>query len=420
MKIMQSKDFIQIRLESVISSQDHEFLTEFYGPLIGLDAIGLYLALKQYEGLLDQEVIAVEAWLTLIQSAPQQFHQARLQLEALGLLRTYQQSFEQTQLYTLSLYAPKPPHDFFHDPLLKGLLLQRIGTAALKRLETKYLTTALPKDAIEISSSFGEVFHPDLNHPAFVLSNQPQVKGKTLAEIRKPFDRILFAEQLKVEFSLDINKLHPDDLDEAVTIATLVGLDELAMANLFGTFLDAQYRLMRPQFIQAARQEKRLPFVRQRQQQKFQFQETSTQAVLINQLEMMAPVEFLSSRQRGAEVSPADFSLLIRLQQQYHLPNPVINALIYHVLTTQNNVLSSRLVEKIAGSLSRVNLSHASDVLDYFLQLSQSNYPQNKRTTSKQNGGQEQPTNESNTPQSSPIIDDHELNTLEEQVKGLK
>jgi replication initiation and membrane attachment protein len=420
MKTIQSQDFIQIRLESMLSHQDLEFVTEFYGPLMSLEAIGLYMTLRQYEGLLDQQPLLLQTWLTMLQSSPQQFQQARIQLEALGLLRTYQQDYAQTKLFVMSVFAPKNPFDFFNDPLLKGLLLQRLGTVALKRLETKYATSAIASDAKEVSASFGEVFHPDLHHPAFLLSSHTNVKGKTLAEIRKPFDRLQFAEQLKIEFSLDPQKLHPDDLDAAVNIASLVGIDELAMANLFGTLLDANHRLNLPALEKAARQEKRLPFVRQRQQQKYQFQETSSHAVLVNQLEMMTPVEFLTSRQQGAEVSPADFSLLMRLANHYRLANPVINALIYHVLTTQNNVLSSRYVEKVAATLTREkDLQHASDVLDYFYRISlPKTYPSKPYANKGASKAEASPAAASVT--TNPEISDEEIQALETKLKGLK
>lgn len=419
MKTMHSKDFIQIRLESIVSSQDLEFLTEFYGPLIGLESLGLFLTLKQYEGLLDQEPVSLESWLSTIQTSPQVFQQARVHLEAVGLLRTYQEKFQDTQLYTLSLFGPKNPLDFFGDPLLKGMLLQRIGQMGLKRLETKYRATPSPAGQQEISASFGEVFHPDLNHPAFVLSTSPQLKGKSLATIRKPFDRIQFEEQLHHEFNLDVKKLHEEDLNQAVTIATLMGLDELAMANLFGTYLDANFRLNLIGLENAARHEKRLPFVKSRQKQKFQFQETSSHAILLNQLEMMAPVEYLVELQKGAEISQADFNLLKRLQENYHLENAAINALVYFVLKTQNNMLVAKYVEKLAAQLSRESqkLVHASDVLDYFYRITQPK-PTTKPTPIKP----VVETIDATTPnQDQPLtLSEDKLRELEEKLKGLK
>jgi replication initiation and membrane attachment protein len=419
MKIINTQDFLQIRLESNISSLDIEFLVEFYGPIIGMDAIGLYVGLKQQDALLEGNFLDLATWLTYLQTTPQAFHQARIYLEAVGLLRTYQQTSQQTQQFTFSLYAPKNPQGFMDDPILKGLLIQRAGTTYLQRLSTKYVLPSIDPQAKEVSVSFGEVFHPDLNHPAFMNQSNPQYKGKTLAEIRQPFDAIRFAEQLKAQFSIDMKKLNADDMTQIIAIATLTGLDELAAADIVGTNLDMNHRLLMDKVMQAARQEKRLPFVRQRQQQKIQLQETSSQTIAINQMEMLTPMAFLSMKQQGAEVSPADFSLLLRLQTQYALPNPVINALIHHVLTTQNNVLSSRYVEKLAGSLKRENLQHAVDTMDYFFQINQPRtakvYPGKKEETT--------PTADTNPlplPKENEQVDDQELDTLESNMKGLK
>jgi replication initiation and membrane attachment protein len=415
MKIINTQDFIQIRLESNISSLDIEFLVEFYGPIVGMDAIGLYVGLKQQDALLEGNFLDLATWLTYLQTTPQAFHQARIHLEAVGLLRTYQQ----TQQFTFSLYAPKNPQGFMDDPILKGLLIQRAGTTYLQRLSTKYVLPSIDPKAKEVSVSFGEVFHPDLNHPAFMNQSNPQYKGKTLAEIRQPFDAIRFAEQLKAQFSIDMKKLNADDMTQIIAIATLTGLDELAAADIVGTNLDMNHRLLMDKVMQAARQEKRLPFVRQRQQQKIQLQETSSQTIAINQMEMLTPMAFLSMKQQGAEVSPADFSLLLRLQTQYALPNPVINALMHHVLTTQNNVLSSRYVEKLAGSLTRENLQHAVDTMDYFYRINQ------PRTAKVYPGKKEEvtptvETNPSPLPKDNEQVDDQELDTLESNMKGLK
>jgi replication initiation and membrane attachment protein len=421
MKIITGQDLIQLHLETLISDQDVVVLTEFYGPLIGLEALGLYLSIKQQEGLLESEPITLANWLMLTQASPNQFHQARIQLEALGLLRTYEQILQQTHVFIMSLYAPKSPQAFLQDPILSGLLTQTIGPVALARLKTKYQFTLLPTGLKEVTTAFGEVFHPDLHHPAFVLNKHATIKGKTLAEIRQPFDRLQLSEQLKQQFSIDMGKLNSQDIDDVIAVATLVGLDELALADLIGTHLDMQHRIMIPKLIDAARTEKRLPFIRQRQQQKIQLSETSDQTVLINQMEMMPPLEFLSLKQHGADVAPADLSLLMKLQSQYQLANPVINALIHQVLATQNNVLSSRYVEKLAAALKRENVQHAIDTMDFFYKVSQP-----KSSIPKPSSSKEPEVNETKTPPlpiakaPSMPVDDHEIADLEAKLKGLK
>ncbi|MFZ9781914.1 MAG: hypothetical protein ACO3C8_01615, partial [Bacilli bacterium] len=113
MKIITSQDFIQLRLEAVISSADLDFLVEAYGPIIGIEAIGLFLTIKQQDGLLDGNPIDLTTFLSLLQTTPQTFHAARVQLEALGLLRTFEQTYQQTKLFTFTLFAPKSPQGFF-------------------------------------------------------------------------------------------------------------------------------------------------------------------------------------------------------------------------------------------------------------------------------------------------------------------
>jgi len=420
MKIISSQDFIQIRSESIISSLDMDFLFEAYAPFLGVEATGLYGVLKQQDQLLEGNQLIFSTFLSYFQSSPQIFQSARMQLEAVGLLRTYHQTFDKTNLFTFSIFAPKSPKAFMDDPILKGLLVQRTNHLYLKKIELKYATPSLDSQAKEVSVSFGEVFHPDLTHPAFSNASTASVKGKSLAEIRQPFDQLKFAEQLQHQFSIDIKKLHPDDLQQMISIATLTGLDELAAADIVGTNLDLHHRLNIDKVMQAARQDKSMvpSFIRHRQQQKVQLQETTTQVTLINQMEMLSPLDFLMMKQQGAEVSPADFSLLLRLQNQYALPKSVINALIHHVLTTQNNVLSSRYVEKLAGTLTRAKVQHAIDTMDYFYQLSQ---PRQMKIPSKKDLT-ETIVSQSKPEEAQPVsnVDEQELDQLEHKMKGLK
>jgi len=420
MKIISSQDFIQIRSESIISSLDMDFLFEAYAPFLGVEATGLYGVLKQQDQLLEGNQLIFSTFLSYFQSSPQIFQSARMQLEAVGLLRTYHQTFDKTNLFTFSIFAPKSPKAFMDDPILKGLLVQRTNHLYLKKIELKYATPSLDSQAKEVSVSFGEVFHPDLTHPAFSNASTASVKGKSLAEIRQPFDQLKFAEQLQHQFSIDIKKLHPDDLQQMISIATLTGLDELAAADIVGTNLDLHHRLNIDRVMQAARQDKSMvpSFIRHRQQQKVQLQETTTQVTLINQMEMLSPLDFLMMKQQGAEVSPADFSLLLRLQNQYALPKSVINALIHHVLTTQNNVLSSRYVEKLAGTLTRAKVQHAIDTMDYFYQLSQ---PRQMKIPSKKDLT-ETIVSQSKPEEAQPVsnVDEQELDQLEHKMKGLK
>lgn len=419
MKIISSQDFIQIRSESMISSLDLDFLFEAYAPFLGLEAVGLYGVLKQQDQILEGNQIVFSTFLSYFQSSPQVFQTARMHLEAVGLLRTFHQVFEKTNLFTFSIYAPKSPKAFMDDPILKGLLLQRTHLLYLKKIETKYVNSPIDPLSKEVSVSFGEVFHPDLTNPAFLNQSSANLKGKSLAEIRQPFDQIKFAEQLQHQFSIDIKKLHTDDLQQVISIATLTGLDELAAADIVGTNLDIHHRINIEKVMQAARQEKSIPsFIRHRQQQKVLLEETTSQTKIINQMELLSPVDFLMMKQQGAEVSPADFSLLLRLQNQYGLSASVINALIHHVLNTQHNILSSNYVEKLAATLRRVKVQHAIDTLDYFHQSSQPK--QTKSNFNKIESDMNLPNVNVSKSQTTTDVDEEELKQLEDKMKGFK
>ena len=92
----------------------------------------------------------------------------------------------------------------------------------------------------------------------------------------------------------------------------------------------------------------------------------SEKARLINRMEVESSLDFLASFNEGLSIPDSEVNLLIRLSSDYNLNNAVINALIYHVLMTQEMKLSPAYVEKIAVNLARLKFEHAVDVINHF------------------------------------------------------
>ena len=61
--------------------------------------------------------------------------------------------------------------------------------------------------------------------------------------------------------------------------------------------------------------------------------------------------------------------LINDLSKNYHLPNPVINAVVDYVLTKADNVLSRAYAEKVAASLVRENARTAVDAMNYLRKI---------------------------------------------------
>ena len=82
-------------------------------------------------------------------------------------------------------------------------------------------------------------------------------------------------------------------------------------------------------------------------------------------METKAPKDYLAYLQDGTRPAAADIRLINDLSKNYHLPNPVINAVVDYVLAKADNVLSRAYAEKVAASLVRENARTAVDAMNY-------------------------------------------------------
>ena len=96
---------------------------------------------------------------------------------------------------------------------------------------------------------------------------------------------------------------------------------------------------------------------------------TSDLAKKNNLMETKAPKDYLAYLQDGTRPARADIRLIDDLSKNYHLPNPVINAVVDYVLTKADNVLSRAYAEKVAASLVRENARTAVDAMNYLRKI---------------------------------------------------
>lgn len=97
--------------------------------------------------------------MVMLQTNLNDIFEERLKLEAIGLLRTYEQETEEGRLFTYELVPPLRPDEFFQDGMLNVLLYHRVEKAKYMQLRDYFSYPGVPADAKNISRSFEEVFH---------------------------------------------------------------------------------------------------------------------------------------------------------------------------------------------------------------------------------------------------------------------
>ena len=375
MKVLAHQDFLEVRLASMIADYDRDTLSNLYQPMIGFEALSLYMTLWSEANNEKVSPLCTHEQVFLRMRMPASaFVDARKYLEATGLLKTFVSEGNDFKIYHYELYAPKSPSGFFDDTLLYGMLIRSIGENNANRLKKIYVLDTHQDYGKEITASFAEVFHPELNDSSFVEAAESKggVKGRNRGKIKGAFSYEQFFTSLKEISQLKESAFRKEEMKEIERLSTLNGVDENEAANL----VNQVYDLEKPKG-QRLDFEKLASLMQEKTNYKYRYKGkdndvtpnlnagTSDLARKINLMETKAPKDYLAYLQDGTRPAAADIRLINDLSKNYHLPNPVINAVVDYVLAKADNVLSRAYAEKVAASLVRENARTAVDAMNY-------------------------------------------------------
>lgn len=149
-------DSLTINACASTSADDLQVVTLLYGPLIKADALCLYLSLSS---ILNRNNLQAnythQELLGLLGFDATRFYLARVKLEAIGLLSTYQKEDE----YLLLLKTPLSAKQFLSDGVLGMYLYSAIGDSQFKKLQSLFQLPKVDKNVYqEITASFDDVF----------------------------------------------------------------------------------------------------------------------------------------------------------------------------------------------------------------------------------------------------------------------
>ena len=146
--------------KTVINNNDLSILLNLYQPLVGNEAISLYYTLWSY---LDKSELISNEWthhhlLTNMQITISEIDDARVKLEALGLLKTYKKEGN-VNSYVYEMYSPMSASEFINNPVLATALYNRVGKLEYEKIISFYKIPSLNlRDYTDITKSFSDVF----------------------------------------------------------------------------------------------------------------------------------------------------------------------------------------------------------------------------------------------------------------------
>lgn len=366
-------DYYEVFLSSRLTEESIKILYQLYQPIVGHDAIALYLTLY-YEFEKQNLIFASthESLIELMNLNISKIQEERKILEGIGLIESYYYKDENKTNYRYVLLPPKSADDFFNDILLTGLLVRSIGAKKTNQIANLYKLKKFEKESfIDVTESFVNAFHPNLDSSSFSAKIDYQNSYlKNRKNIDNGFDTGSFLENVEKNYQIKNDFFNKNDLEQIAKISLLYGIEEEVMATIVAQSLinkKIDFEMVK----KLAINDKDFSPIRNAKviRSNDLIDGNSLLSKKINLMSTTAPFDYLKIKQNNGAVSPSDIKLIDDLNNKYGLNPKVINTLVDYVLENYENTLPRNLVLKIAGSLKRENIESCIDAMNYLYKI---------------------------------------------------
>ncbi|MGE6516316.1 replication initiation and membrane attachment family protein [Lysinibacillus sphaericus] len=373
-KELQPADTFDIRLPHALSTQERQLVTLFYQPLTGAEPISLYLTLWAEAEQMPGQQMSHYYLMNVLGLPIGKVFEARIALEAIGLLRTWKKEEAEQRSFLYELMRPLDADSFMKDPLLSMFLFSKIGEQAYRKLRQRFIRPVRDSEFKDVSRAFIDVFKPvSTNIPTELQvgteSNKPQ---KVYPFYFEQFDFELL--QAGLSDQLVPASLLTLDVREAIAkLAFLYHLTALDMQKVVILALDDDLGISQERLRKAAADFYKLtvskeppklarvyeaPATVEDSMQKTKDQE------LQHYLETTAPIQVLRDINNGKEPLQTSVQLAESLIVQHGMPVGVVNALLEYVMLTTDMKLPKKYVETIADHWVRKNIQSAKQAME--------------------------------------------------------
>lgn len=350
-------------------------LTHMYQPLIGLHAVMLYYTLLHELDFQRETGMQTHHTLMNYMNMPlDELYKARLKLEGIGLLNTYQKGESKNRYYVYELLRPFAPQSFLRDAMLSQLLFHHLGKDKYNQLKSFYEQAERKEDLKNITVSFGEVFQtfePSALNVESISSYEkksgPPINSIDFSWIEQmlkqrliPVKQILTRDNKRVIVQMmTLYDLSSYDIEKvllwALTEENTLNMDEFKEAchNMFKSKHDKEPIKLTTKRDKTSATDKSLEAPKTKEE------------MLIYELETISPKQLLADFSSGNRASEQDMRVIRDVMTTQGLPAPVMNVLIHYVLLQSNMKLSKAYMEKIASHWSRANLTTAREAMEF-------------------------------------------------------
>lgn len=388
------------------SDLNQRVFTALYQPILSAQAFTLYLTLWNEvddQQLISQRSVHFELF-DLVDQDARTFLKSRQQLEACGLLKTYQKHDTLGEYLIYRLLAPLAPEKFFQEEILATYLLDRVSRKKFMALQREFQLPEVDlNDAKELTVGFLDVFHMAdsalLTPPKEVKEGAAKFKQEqpatAVSEI-SPAELATFDWQTLIAL-VGRNQIPETEItqhkSEIFGLQRFYGFSMTDIARLINRSINvatnrinfsmleeralALYQQLNPDQAAATPAKQATPTTTKNF--------TTSQQNLLTQAKRLAPAEFLRDlkQRQHSYVAQNEYRNVKKLQQRGVLNDATINVLIYTIVRDFTTVTMAP-IDTVAQNWLKEGINTPEAAITYLTQRDQKPLKQTSRATARQ------------------------------------
>jgi len=353
---------------------ERKILVSLYEPLIGVIAVNLYDTLCTYLDRL--ELISAEythnTLLNNMMISLTEMIDARIKLEAVGLLKTYIKTGS-VNSFVYELYSPISAKEFLDNPILSTALYNAVGDTEYERvIEFFRLPTVNLKNYEDITAKFSDVFTWSNSVMRDMESYNIKSKTTRYLEIISKIDINTILSMIPEEI-LNHKSITKDMRNFLVKISFIYDYDNDCMVELIRNSMNDRHTIDKSKLRENANNYYRfdnmgkLPSLIYKNQPEYLKSNSnidSKRAKIIHMFETTSPYDFISSKYKTGSPSNSDLNIVAYLLLDLDLKPGVVNVLIDYVLKINKNKLNKAFVDVIAAQWKKSNIETVDDAMN--------------------------------------------------------
>ncbi|AYC29819.1 replication initiation and membrane attachment family protein [Paenisporosarcina cavernae] len=379
-KELQAIDSCTVQLSTDLSDKHRQVATLLYRPIIGSPALNTYFAMWSTAEVSKMSSLNHYFFMEMTGLSLSDFLQARITLEAIGLLKTHKRDGQDLREFSYTVLAPVSGNQFFLEPILSTMLFRSTDEKVYRKLREFFqLESVKTKDSYEdVSRNFHDVF---TNKVDIHLQKELLAADSDLLTEKKvgpafdwtTFNFDLLFEGLKKQL-IPTNYIGIDQKMLIAKMAFLYNLNAIDMQKIVLMSINEDNRLIEELLVKNAADFYKLTVstTPPKIQSVSAVKKASVPAPvseskdeqLIAYFEEIPPIELLRDIANGKEPLPVDVELANSLVSTYGFSPGVVNALIQFVMIKAKMKLNRNYVMKIASHWQRENIVTAAQAIE--------------------------------------------------------